>query len=539
MNKILYKKTTLTLGITLFLFINIQGEVIIPPRTSPYRVKSDTIINITKTINNKVINRYTFITNQISYYTLNIINPNPTNQTKSSTINNDFTAEINYLQNADSLVDNGLNDLALKTLNDGLNHNIKHFQYYNELTADFYCKIAYIYCIKSNYSSTIRYLNKALSIRRDFCFKEKDKDYIDFYNTVGYIYLNLKEYYSAIKYFSNIIPVCDTIYKQNSLDKAIYYNNIAYAYCRVGDYSKAQKYINNSHYAKNLNINIDDIRLALIDYTKGLIYLNNDKIDSANICLNNSIAISNNKETSISRNTIANIWTSFGWYYCKEKNERDVAKDYFNKVINLYKNSKDTDNITITNTYLNLVSLYLGYYKDYLNVEKYFDLAENGLKNIPDTSEVKIRYYELKALEFVHFNYDSSMVYLKKMNDIYLSLELTKAPEYAHLNCLFGYIYLKEAKYTEAIKYSLIANKIYNNQTLYLTKEDLSSQIENLRIIGWSYYYQKDYANSNIACKKAIDLINKNDLKEIMKSCNIKLNKLLKKLNKTNKDFSI
>ena len=301
------------------------------------------------------------------------------------------------------------------------------------------------------------------------------------YLYLGNKYLNLARIDSAIVFFNKHIEIANKI----GLTPVTSYNKLSSCYELKGNYQKAAEYLQKAiDYSRKKN---EPNNLSTYLNNLGNIYFKMGNYNLTLKCYEEAIYYQK-MNSEINYNT-ANLYRSLSAIY--------FAKgDYINGFLYIDK-SIDIQNQNSRKNFSLLCSSYWVKSYEYMKLNDF----QNSFKNLTKVQEIlqsglctyrdSLNVYSLTAeLYYRKGDYDSSLIYFKKIDDFYSQKNPFIARQSNYVYVLIGKVYLAKKEYNKALEYF---NKSLDN---YVSSSKIPVLAEAYNLIGEAYYGQSLYVTA-------------------------------------------
>ncbi len=314
----------------------------------------------------------------------------------------------------------------------------------------------------NDFQEAIHWYNQALTVDREM---GSIVNISTRYSNIGFANRKLGIWDSALVYYKKALTIDIEIGDSASIAKTL--NNFGALYQQMAKYDSTIHYFQRSlEIKKNIG---DSSGMAVTLNNIGMVYNSWQKYDKAIEYFNESMhldsLIGDNQDFAHRFN---NIGTSY-----HRKGDYNKAIEYFSKALQLSLDSQNEDMVAKLNN--NLGMRYLKK-KDYVQASNYMNKALESYRKYDQIADMATVLGNLAEISYALGNYNSSLDYLSRSNELAESRDL---PELAKNNyLLFSDIYSSMGNYSEALKY--YKKHIAIKDTLY--SEAIYKQITDFEI---------------------------------------------------------
>jgi len=301
---------------------------------------------------------------------------------------------------------------AYISISDIKDENIKLFPICNSL--------GYIHAINENYDQAIKFYIQALEIRSKI-FSQDDKFTALTYDNLALLYLGKSDFSNSINYYTKAI----SIYKNINIDlsdkkNTNIYKKLAYAYFFYGKYEDAINAFQAAlEFYKKIFDNNEPLKIAKTLSNLALCYYHLGKYKKAMSCLYDSLSLFENNPDGKKHKSFPQILNYAGLINNYLKNH-EKSIEYFHESINSYIEMFGEEYIKMAEPYRNLGLIFLQQEK-YLNAIECLTKAQKIVltKYNPDHILFEKLYFDLGLANLKAKQFADSIDNLTKFHDIY------------------------------------------------------------------------------------------------------------------------
>lgn len=198
--------------------------------------------------------------------------------------------------------------------------------------ADCYYGLALIFDIKGDYTSSLNWHEKSLTLKKDKIDKP-DASLGYSYNSIANVYQKQGDFKQALEYYHKALEVFKEILDENHPDIAMCLNNMGCAYASEKQYSEALECHRKALEIKKLHLPTDHLNLSATHNNLAIIYGNTNQLDLALEHFYISLNIKY-KSLPIDLADIALTLKNIGLIY-EIRGDFSQAKRYYEKSVNL------------------------------------------------------------------------------------------------------------------------------------------------------------------------------------------------------------